>query len=402
MSAGRYAVLVLAILACPAPAASQTRAEIAQQARAEKAKTLRPYQPNKAEQALFLVEDRRLVERIFNPPNGLFVRVGGLPQGSGMPVGPGYRRSNDVASVMGYGVLAPMTGYWDVGGELSFNHLLNHRAFLAVGARHMNLPKEDFFGMGINSLKSNQTSYALEQSVFTARGGSDPLELFSVAGRVSYETPRQGPGEDTRFPSIEDVFTPSEAPGLFQDTDFLRTGVTFTVDVTDRPLGPRSGGMYIFDVERFWDRELRQFSFSQWTVDLRQFVPIVQGARSLVMRVFATGVRPDAGNDVPYYHTPTLGGAYMVRGLANYRFRDRNVVFTNVEYHYELNAFMTGVVFYDAGTVAPTFKGLAIDNIQWDWGFGVRFGFMGMGTMRTEMSFGAEGPRFVFKFNDIF
>jgi hypothetical protein len=349
-----------------------------------------------------MVEDRRLVERIFNPPNGLFVRVGGLPQGSGMPVGPGYRRSNGVASAMGYGVLAPMTGYWDVGGELSFNHLLNHTAFFAIGARYMDLPKEDFFGLGINSAETNQTSYALKQSVFTVRGGSNPLETFQIGGRLSYETPRQSRGEDTRMPSIDDVFTAAEAPGLFQDTDFLRAGVTFRANLVDRPLGPRSGGLYMFDLERFSDRKLDQFSFSQWTVDLRQFLPIVQGARSFVVRVFATGVRPADGNQVPYYYMPTLGGAYMVRGLANYRFRDQNVAFTNLEYRYELNAFMTGVLFYDAGTVAPTFKGLALDNIQWDWGFGVRFGFMGMGTIRTELSFAAEGPRFVFKFNDIF
>jgi hypothetical protein len=91
-----------------------------------------------------------------------------------------------------------------------------------------------------------------------------------------------------------------------------------------------------------------------------------------------------------------------VRGLANYRFRDRHVAFTNIEYRYELNAFMSGVAFVDAGTVAPTMRGLALNNLQWDYGFGVRFGFMGATTMRTELSFGAEGPRIVFKFSDVF
>jgi surface antigen Omp85-like protein len=272
----------------------------------------------------------------------------------------------------------------------------------AEKAKSLHPPKEDFFGIGIDSKENFQTSYALKQSVFHARGGNNPGDLFQLVGRVGYDTPRQSRGEDTRFPSIDDLFTPAQAPGLFQDTDFLRTGATFTVDLTDRPLGPLSGGMYIFDVEKFSDRKLDQFSFSQWTVDLRQFVPIVQGARSVVVRLFATGVSPDSGNDVPYYYMPTLGGAYMVRGLANYRFRDRNVVFTNVEYRYELNAFMTGLAFYDAGTVAPTLSALKLNDVKWDYGFGVRFGFLGAATMRTEISFGAEGPRLVFKFNDIF
>jgi len=402
MTVGRCAILILAILASPLAAAAQTRAEIAQQARAEKSKSLHPYKPGKVERGLFLIEDRMLVQRIFSPPNGLFLRVGGLPQGSGLPLGPGYRLSNDKASIFGYGVLAPVSGYWDVGTELSFNHLFNHHAFVTAGARHMDLPQEDFFGIGIDSQKSFKTSYALEQSVFHVRGGNNPGDLFQLVGRVGYETPRQRPGEDTGIPSIEDLFTPAQAPGLFQDTDFLRIGATFTIDLSDFPLGPRSGGLYIFDVEKFSDRDLNRFSFSQWTVDLRQFVPIVEGARSIAVRLFATGVSPDSGNEVPYYYMPTLGGAYMVRGLANYRFRDRHVAFTNIEYRYELNSFMTGVAFFDAGTVAPTMRGLALNNVKWDYGFGVRLGFMGATTVRTEFSFGAEGPRIVFKFSDVF
>jgi hypothetical protein len=402
MTAVRCAILILAVLLSPLTAAAQTRAEIAQQERAQKAQALHPYKPDKVERALFVVEDKYLVQRIFNPPNGLFLRVGGLPQGSGLPLGPGYRFSNDKASIFGYGVLAPISGYWDVGTELWFNHLFNHHVFVAAGARRMDLPQEDFFGIGIESTENLKTSYALKQSVFHVRAGNTPGDLFQLVGRVSYETPRQRPGEDTGIPSIEQVFTPAQAPGLFQDTDFLRTGAAFTIDASDFPLGPRSGGLYTFAFEKYSDRKLDRFSFSQWSVDLRQFVPIVQGSRSIALRLMATGVSPDAGNEVPYYYLPTLGGAYMVRGLANYRFRDRNVVFTNIEYRYELNSFMTGVAFFDAGTVAPTMSALTLNNVKWDYGFGVRLGFMGTTTIRTELSFGAEGPRIVFKFSDVF
>jgi len=402
MNSGRCAVLILAVLLSPLAAAAQTRAEIAQQERAQKAKALHPYKPDKVERVLFVVEDKYIVQRIFNPPNGLFLRVGGLPQGSGLPLGPGYRFSNDKVNVFGYGVLAPVSGYWDVGTEVWFNHLFNHNAFIAAGARRQDLPQEDFFGIGIDSTEVQQTNFALKQSIFHVRGGNTPGDLFQLVGRVSYETPRQRTGEDDGSPSIEQVFTPAQAPGLFEDTDFLRTGAAFTIDLSDFPLGPRVGGLYTFTYEKFSDRKLDRFSFSQWAVDLRQFVPIVDGARGIAVRLVATGATPDTGNEVPYYYMPTLGGAYMVRELANYRFRDRHVAFTNIEYRYELNAFMTGVAFYDAGTVAPTMKALSLRNLQWDYGFGVRFGFMGATTMRTELAFGREGMRFVFKFSDVF
>ena len=395
-------VFVLALAWPVAPAHAQSRAEIARQQRAEKAQKLHPHQPNAAERILFMVEDTRLVERIFNPPNGPFLRVGGLPQGAGFPLGPGYRISNDTAALMGYGVLAPFSKYWDVGTELSFNHLLNHRAFLVAGARRMNLPQEDFFGIGITSSESAKTSYALKQSVFHVRGGNSLTDRFRILGRLQFETPDQAPGEDSRIPSIEEVFTPAEAPGLFDNANFLRAGFTATADLSDRPVGLLNGGVYSFGFERFWDQSRDTYSFNQWTVELRQFVPIIAGARTFVVRLYGTGVYADDGHEVPYYYLPSLGGAYTVRGLANYRFRDRNVVFTNLEYRYELNAFMTGVVFTDVGTVAPAFRALNTKDLQWDYGFGVRFGFMGAATLRTELSFGAEGPRIVFKFNDIF
>ena len=122
----------------------------------------------------------------------------------GMPLGPGYRFSNDKVSVFGYGVLAPVSGYWDVGTELWFNHLFNHNVFVAAGARRQDLPQEDFFGIGIDSTEGQQTNFALKQSIFHVRGGNTPGDMFQLVGRASYETPRQRTGEDDGSPSIEE------------------------------------------------------------------------------------------------------------------------------------------------------------------------------------------------------
>jgi outer membrane protein assembly factor BamA len=131
-------------------------------------------------------------------------------------------------------------------------------------------------------------------------------------------------------------------------------------------------------------------------------VPIVTGARTIVLRAFATGVTPDAGHEVPFYYQPTLGGAYSLRMLPEYRLRDRHVLLLQAEYRFELNAFMTGAVFYDAGKVAHRRQDLGFRGLRHDAGFGLRLGFMSNVSLRTEVAFGSDGPRLIFKFNDVF
>ena len=232
-----------------------------------------------------------LVERLFNPPNGLFLRVGGLPQGAGLPLGPGYRLSNDKASVFGYGVLAPLSGYWDVGTELSFNHLFNHHAFIVAGARHMDLPQEDFFGIGIDSTEATEDVLRAETVGVHVRGGNTPGDLFQLVG--ASPTRRHG-----------------SARARIRAFRLLRTGVhagagarivpghRFSPDrrcahrrCIGFPARSTVGGLYTFAFEKFSDRKLNRFSFSQWSVDLRQFVPIVRGFPQHRRAVFATARR---------------------------------------------------------------------------------------------------------------
>jgi outer membrane protein assembly factor BamA len=106
---------------------------------------------------------------------------------------------------------------------------------------------------------------------------------------------------------------------------------------------------------------------------------------------------------VPFFLQPTLGGSNSVRGLLTYRLRDRHLLLLQAEYRFELNAFMTGAVFYDAGRVAARRRDLGVNDLSTSYGFGLRFGFMSNVSLRTEVALGgADGARFLFKFNDVF
>jgi hypothetical protein len=399
----RHTVALIAILAmAPAAASAQTtRAEIARQQRAAKATDLHPYQPKKVEATLFRIEDRYLMERIFNPPRGLFLKYGGLPVGAGITAGPAYRLSNHTVSLTGWAIAA-FRGSWEANGTLAFPHLANDHAFVNLGVRRRTLPWEDYFGLGNSTPSSAQTSFALSQTSFSAEAGLSPVDWFRISGSLGHEQPGVGPGKDPRFPSIEEQFDDTSAPGLSMQPAFIRAGVRATLDLTDRPLGPTSGGRYIFTFDGYQDRDFDRYSFKQWSVDLRQHIPIIAGARTIVLRAFATGVTPSAGQEVPFYYHPTLGGAYTLRIIPEYRLRDRYVLLLQAEYRFELNAFMTGAVFYDTGKVGHRQQDLNLDDLRHDVGFGLRFGFLSNVSMRSEIVFGRGGPRVVFKFADVF
>jgi len=68
-----------------------TRAETLQREREEKALNLAPPQQNRLERVLMDLESGRVFERILNPAEGLYPKIGNITTGSGFSFGPGYR-----------------------------------------------------------------------------------------------------------------------------------------------------------------------------------------------------------------------------------------------------------------------------------------------------------------------
>jgi hypothetical protein len=131
--------LVVALTVCGAPAATaqSTRAEEDRAKREARASKLIPEKRSKIEAVLFKIEDDVLLERIFNPPRGIFARVGGIGEGAGFGGGPGYQllHRRRVASVSGHRQRGSIhVGEWSLCGgvraapRFSTGGLLRHRS----------------------------------------------------------------------------------------------------------------------------------------------------------------------------------------------------------------------------------------------------------------------------------
>src|SRR5687767_7920681 len=91
----RRAIIQLLTLLSSAPLAAQepqTRAEVLRQDREIKSQQSAPYEPNGLERGLLWLESGRFLERLLNPAEGLYPKIGNVTAGSGFSVGPAYRR----------------------------------------------------------------------------------------------------------------------------------------------------------------------------------------------------------------------------------------------------------------------------------------------------------------------
>ena len=391
--------------ALPASAlAQETRAELLANKREEKAKQLKPYEPGKLERAILYYERSNPIAKLA-PRNGFFIKYGYTwkPAGSGIAIAGGWRhdvfdRNARVELEGGYSLL----GYRMVRADFFLPRLMNEKLELGVEGSHHYFPQEDFYGLGGGTPKSDRTSYLYEGLQVQGRAVLTPVRWFSTGARVGHTDVKIGSGKDDRYPSTEELFTPPQAPGLLDDPAFLVTDLFAAVDTRDQPGNARAGGYYGLVWRRFSDRDLDQYSFDSMEVDLRHFVPIFDAKRVLAARVRLITTTADDQHDVPFYFRPTLGGGNSLRSVADYRFRDRNVLFMNVEYRWEAFSGLDMALFTDFGSVASRFSDLGLGAEQ-AYGIGLRFNTYKSVFWRVDLAGGGnEGIQLIMKFSNSF
>lgn len=115
-----------------------------------------------------------------------------------------------------------------------------------------------------------------------------------------------------------------------------------------------------------------------------------------------------AGATLPFYLEPTVGGSDInsrvsLRGFPNYRFRDRNAVFVQADYTVPIYDPVELLLFYDAGTVGPTFSSLSFAHLRQDAGVGATFRLQGNVVAQTYVAWGAgHGAVLNYNFSKLF
>ena len=316
-----------------------------------------------------------------------------MPEGQGFTIGPAYRYSKQDVSFTTTAAVSIRAAY-EVTARLELPRpplppARQPTRFLSVGGLFHRLPREDFYGFGQQSSPSTRASFLLDESAFDVTGGLSPAPWFTVSGTAEYRTERAGQGKDPGLPSIEALDGGARRPRKAISTSSASAG-RHSSTWRARRNAHRSAGAIGCPRTSTWTRRTST-SFNRWEVDLQQYVPIFTPSRLIALRANAVGVVPDAGQDVPFYLQPTLGGSHSIRGYPYQRFRDRHSLLLQAEYRFVLNDFMTGAVFYDTGKVAFDRQDLwDLNDLRDDYGISVRFGFAGMAAFRAEVVFGGD------------
>jgi hypothetical protein len=402
----RLVLLAGLILLGAAPTLAQepeTRAEAIRAEREKKTGDLTPPKTSRLERTLLDLESGKLFERILNPPEGIYPRIGNITAGSGISVGPGIRYPGlfgEHVDLQAFAA-ASFAQYWMVDARIQMPRLARGRVALEVHGQRYSFPSQEFFGVGPDSNRTDLVTYGLSNTVVGTSGAVRPVPWLSVGAAVDRLAPAIEAGAEPG--EILSVFDSLQAPGVLDQPDYLR--YEGSIDVNYRqPLGnPRRGGRYLVTAQKFDDLDSSSYTFSRVDVSLEQYIPFLRGRRVLALRAAASMADAEPGASVPFYLKPTLGGPDDLRGFRRFRFRDDNMLLLQAEYRWEIFSAMDGAIFYDAGKVASRSEDLDLNDLESDYGIGFRFGTINGIFLRVEGAFGSRGGKhFILRFGNVF
>ena len=412
--AGAVFIAALLISAAGPAAAQQTREEVSAEQRRARSRELQSKEAGTVERTFLKFSDERLLDRVFNPRRGFFVRVGLPVEGAAFAAGPAWRASDPgrrytfTASAAG-----SISREWL--GELALQvpdvlpGLGKDRFFADVSVARSGRVENEFWGLGNSSPDDARAVYRLAQTSVGGTFGVRLMPWLSVSTAGSRFAPDINASRN-RATSIADAFDGSTAPGLTRQPAYFKWDAAADLDYRDSipptrtaprldrlPLaGAARGGRYQVTFSSYDDREFDEFSFRRTRIDLQQFVPLLHGHRVLAFRALAVLSDTSDGQAVPFYLMPTYGGLNVGRGYPTFRFRDRNVLALQAEYRYQVSPLVSGAVFADAGQVAPSVHAIEWSQFKTTYGTGVRFGAAGAAALRFDLAFGGDGLTFIF------
>ena len=145
-------------------------------------------------------------------------------------------------------------------------------------------------------------------------------------------------------------------------------GPAYRYDSRDNTLFPSSGILIAAEVLIV---QLGDFHYTNFYVDLRKYLKI-NNEKNIIGLHFSSKLL--AGNDVPFYKLPQLGGENRLRGIKNASiYRDRNSVFLQTEYRRHLFWRFGAVAFAGVGDVAHNVGDYNLSDLKYVGGLGLRF-----------------------------
>jgi hypothetical protein len=371
------------------PATSRTA--IIEQAQSAKAAQLHPYQPNRVEEILDGLERTLLTGEMHWHPFFDSAYAGG-----GFTLGAGYARHVSPYNVVDLRGSVTFSGYKRIEAAFMAPRLFNRRASLNAVGGWREATQVGFFGIGNEQTSvDDRATYSFTQPYASANLDFSPTRnLLLLHGGIEISQWNQGAGGGSH-PSVEEIYTPQQLPGLGSAPVYLHTQAGLALDSRASSLDARRGGLYGVTFHDFRDRD-EAFGFRRTDYEAIQHVPILRETWVLSLHGRLELANAANGQAIPFYMLPALGGGSSLRGFSSWRFRDRNSLLLQAEWRVMANRFLDMALFYDAGRVSASRSDLTSGPLKSDYGLGFRFHSAANTPLRIELARSNEGLALVF------
>ena len=385
------------------PSPPQSRASLIQQERHRKAATLVPEQQAQGEKILDRLEHNEIVQRVTGQAEGWRVKLGGLITYSGFAMGPEYfRRVLHEQGTFRATLVGSTHSFYKMETEFRMPSLAGDHAFFDIDAVRLGYPRVDYYGPGPHSNIHGRSDYLLENTSFGSRAGLRPLKRLRLGVAGQFLAVNVGPGREREFASTDQLFTEQTTPGIQYQSNFLQGGSFLQYDWRDDPGDPRRGGNYLAQFSTFDDVRRGHYSFDRLDLEADEYFGFFNRRRVIALRAKIAATDPHAGNQVPFYLQPTLGGPDDLRGFRAFRFYDNDTAVLTGEYRWQIVNNLDMALFVDAGQVFDKWQQINFRHLETDYGFGFRVLQRNGVFLRIDTGFSREGFAIWFKFNNIF
>ena len=391
--AGMVAVVLLLPFAGGAAAQEITsRAAEIEQAQTDKAATLRPFVPGKAELYINRAFDIMLSGGLHWHPYFTSPYSGG-----GLVLGAGY-----ITFVSPYDLIDARFSLTPSGYKLFETQFLAPRLFrrtttLSVTGGWREATQVGFYGFGeAGQNQDNRADYAFQQPFASAMLETRPTRgMFLLRGGVEVTQWKQTAPNSESVPPVDAVYTPATLPGLGTRPVYLHSQGTIGLDSRVFPGYARRGGFYGVTFHDFEDQD-SLFGFQQLDYEAIQHVPILRDTWVLSFHGLVHTSYGKTGQQIPFFMMPAVGGGSELRAFSSWRFRDQNTVLVQAEWRVMASRFLDTAVFYDAGKATTHRSDLNLSDLRSDFGFGIRLHGAAVTPLRIDFAKGNEGFAIVF------
>jgi hypothetical protein len=353
------------------------------------------------------------IQRVFGAP--LHPVIGGIAPGGGWGAGIGYDTPGRGPWHANAKALYTWNGYWLT--EAMAAHETRRTKFEVFG-RAREMTRLDYYGLGPNTNLFERTKFSLLDRALGVHGKVRVLPWLAVGARLEESWPWAKGGEGG--PTIESRFFPNGAPGLFAPPRYGRYQGSVDVHLP----AAAGDGFYQGTKSRvtyaFYDQQNAElFNFRRLDLEAQQVFAGFGAHHRLTLSGWVATLTADAGQEIPFYLQPTLGGKSAIRsvhddrlasdgtdatlrGYRNLRFRDQNLLLMQAEYRVPVWGPIDATVFADAGKVARVRSDLDLNDLRRDVGFSLSI-MKGWTTWaRVDVGFGSgEGTRVFFTLGDL-